>query len=76
MKSELQKHINGLEESGKTDKNALYDQYQIKIAELEADVNIKDKKIKHLESNIETLKLKMPSATENNEEDYITQQQI
>lgn len=52
MKSELQKHINGLEESGKTDKNALYDQYQIKIAELEADVNIKDKKIKHLESNI------------------------
>ena len=61
MKSELQKHISGLEESGRTDKNVLYDQYQIKIAELEADVHIKDKKIKHLESSIETLKLKTPT---------------
>ena len=61
-KSELQKQINGLEESEQTDKNILYDQYQIKIAELEADINIKDKKIKHLESNIETLKLKVPTS--------------
>lgn len=44
--------MDGLEESGHLDKNKLYDEYQIKIVELEAAVKMKDNKIKHLENNI------------------------
>ena len=72
----MKKHIDDLEESGHLDKNKLYDEYQIKIVELEAGTKMKDQKIKHLENNIETLKLKMNDSGNQKEEDFINQQQI
>ena len=75
-RNELKKHIDGMEESGHLGKNKLYDGYQIKIVELEAAVKLKEKKIKHMENNIETMKLKMNDSGNQKEEDFINQQQI
>ena len=46
--SYLKKNIDGLTQSGEMDKNKLYDDYQIKIAELEGNLKIKDNRIQHL----------------------------
>lgn len=44
----MKKKINTLEESGQNNNKKLYDEYQIKIVELEAALKIKDNKIKQL----------------------------
>lgn len=48
LRESMKNHINTLEENGKTHSNRLYDDYQIRIAELEADTKIKDSRIKQL----------------------------
>ena len=60
------------------DKNKLYDEYQIRISDLETAATIKDKRIKQLEQNIENLKLRISAMDDpaKNEENIMNQQQI
>lgn len=55
----MKNQINTLEADGKLNNNKLYDDYQIKIAELEADVKIKENRIKQLENALETTKMQI-----------------
>lgn len=48
----MKKKINTLEESTQNNNKQLYDNYQIKIVELEAALKVKDNKIRQLENNI------------------------
>lgn len=73
-RDDQKKHIETLENGPNNNKRS-YEEFQIKIVELEAAIKVKDNKIKQLENNLETLKIK---ATHSNptEDDFINQQQI
>ena len=48
----MKKQIENLESNGKDNNKKLFDDYQIKIVELEAAIKFKDNKIKQLENMI------------------------
>lgn len=76
MREDMKKKINTLEQSGQNNNKQLYDNYQIKIVELEAALKVKDNKIKQLENNIETMKIKADHTHPTSGDDFINQQQI